>query len=107
MTEKVILQFKLVRPYKKSVEILYDLVNIWGFELLSSGTDKEIAVIRIQVKDFRKIFGQEPKTGEYPVPAGTTTFITAVSVLKIEEIADGERSRPKPNKHLRRKKEQK
>ena len=88
MTEKVILQFNLVRPYKKSVEILHDLVNIWGFELLSSGTDTEIAKIRIQVKDFRKIFRKEPQVGIQNVPEGAASFVAGVSVIKIEEIED-------------------
>lgn len=98
MPEKVVLKLDLVRPYNKSVYTLYDLVNIWGFDLLSSGTNKQEATIRIPVKDFRKIFGKEPKIGKWSPPSGTTQFIENVNVIKIEDIPHAKSKRSKPNK---------
>ena len=83
--KKAVVTLKLVRPYNQSVEVLYKLVSLWKLNLLQSGTRSEKAIIEIPEDKFKKIFGEEPSTGEWEVPSGTQSFIKEFKVTKIKE----------------------
>jgi len=84
--KKAVVTLKLVRPYNQSVEVLYKLVSLWKLNLLQSGTRSEKAIIEIPEDKFKKIFGEEPSTGDWEVPSGTQSFIKEFTVTKIKKV---------------------
>ena len=86
MSKLAVVTLKLVRPYNQSVEVLYKLVNLWQFNLIQSGTRSNKAIVEIPEDKFKKIFGEEPSTGEWEVPSGTQSFIEKFTVTKIKKV---------------------
>ncbi len=80
---KAIIELELVYPYKLSLDTLLDFCGLWGCMLCYGGTRKIKAVISMPAKHFKKIFGQNPREKEYPVPNGMEKFIEKVVVKKI------------------------
>lgn len=80
---KVIIKLGLVFPYKKSMGILVEFCSLWNTTLLAGGTKKRRAIISMPAIHFKKIFGQNPRKREYPVPTGMGHFIEDLRVKKI------------------------
>jgi hypothetical protein len=83
MEKDITLKLGLIRPYHQSVLTVYDLVNIWNFKLIKSGTELNHAIIKMPKRKFKKIFGKEPTVGKWTIPAGTTRFLSSVEVMSI------------------------
>ncbi len=80
---KVRMKLELVFPYKLSMAILVEFCNLWDCHLISGGTKKLKAVISMPGVHFKKIFGENPREKEYPVPNGMEKFISKLVVKKI------------------------
>lgn len=85
---KVIIELELVFPYKISMGVLVEFCHLWDSLLISGGTKKLKSVISMSVRNFKKIFGNNPEVKTYPVPRGMEKFIDKLTVIKI--ITKGE-----------------
>ena len=81
-----VVKLELKRPVNQSLETLYKLISMWGFDLIKSGTQKKEAIIQIPENKFEKIFGEYPSEGKWQVPSGTTHFIKEFRVVKLKDI---------------------
>jgi len=86
MDKLIVVKLKLVRPYNQSLEILYKLVNLWRFNLIQSGTQSADATIEIPEDKWKKLYGEEPSTGEWEPPSGTLSFIEELTVTEIKKV---------------------
>ena len=82
----VILEIELSYPHKKSSQTLIEFTNTWGFRLISVSTKKNVAIISMDWKKFKKIWGYNPKVGFQEIPDGLDHFIAGVNVLFIKDI---------------------
>ena len=81
---KVIIKLELVFPYKISMGILVEFCNLWDCLLISGGTNKIDAIISMSGIHFKKIFKQNPREKEFPIPSGMEKFISKLVVKNIE-----------------------
>ena len=80
---KVIMKLELVFPYRLSMGILVEFCSLWDCNLISGGTKKMKAVISMPATHFKKIFGENPREKEFPVPKGMEKFISKLTVKEI------------------------
>lgn len=81
----VILEIYMVYSYKKSLSILLEFSNLWGCKVMIASTRKEISILRMPQKVFKKIFGTNPKKElVYAAPSNSGHFIRHLKVKKIE-----------------------
>ena len=82
-TLSAVVRIGLQYPYHESLYVLYKLINVWNFRLISSKFHSQNAVIEIPRDKFKKIFGADLKKGKWHVPSGTESFIGSVEVIEI------------------------
>ena len=80
---KVLLELQLIYPYKRSMDTLAAFCCLWDCGILGGGTNSLRAKISMPSIHFKKIFGTNPKVGNYNVPNGMEYFINNVKVKKI------------------------
>lgn len=80
---RVLIELKLVYPYKVSMDTLTEFCSLWDCTILKGGTHRLRASISMPSDHFKKIFGKNPQTGTYEVPTGTGHFITSWKVKKV------------------------
>ena len=80
---KILIECQLQYPYKRSIDVLATFCGLWDCCLLSGGTNKLRATISMPSVHFKKIFGTNPRIGEYNVPNGMGKFITQMKVTRI------------------------
>lgn len=81
---KVLLECQIVYPYKRSIDTLVEFCSLWDSCLLEGGTNKLRAKILMPSVHFKKIFGANPRIGEYAVPSGMGYFINSLEVKKLK-----------------------
>ena len=81
---KVLIEIELKYPYKKSIITLVDFCSLWDCALLGGGTKRMKALISMPFVHFKKIFGENPRVGEYKIPQGTEYFTTLWKVKKVK-----------------------
>jgi hypothetical protein len=80
---RAIIRFQLVFPYKLAMWTLVEFCRLWDCTLVSGGTKKLNATISMPANYFKKIFGENPRKQEYPIPSGMEHFIESVEVKKV------------------------
>ena len=81
----IIMEIYLVYPYKRSLSVLVDFVNLWRCKLIKSSTKKEKAIISMPSYSFKKIFGTNPREDfKYAAPANSEHFIKYIKIKKVE-----------------------
>ena len=80
---RVILNIRIIYPYRDSFTTLLDFCNLWNCNIIQGGSRNKKAKINMPAIKFKKIFGTNPKIGEYDVPAGAGHFIESIKVEKI------------------------
>ena len=84
---KAVLKLTLVYPYVNSLFALLDFMSLYGGNLISAGTLKSTAAIRMPSDKFKIFFGENPRKGKYKVPVGAEYFLEEVEVTEV--IIDG------------------
>ena len=80
---KIVLAVSLIKPYKRSLDPLLDLCNIWRCDLVYIGTNKRTQKIAMPWASFKHIWGFNPVLGEVSVPDGTEDYMDHVEVIDI------------------------
>ena len=80
---RVLIELEIVFPYKKSINILSEFCNLWDCGLLEGGTNRPDALISMPSGKFKKMFGTNPRIGEYNIPTGAEHFIKKWNVKEI------------------------
>lgn len=80
---KAMLELELVYPYNRSMGTLADFCGLWDCTILKGGTNSVKVSVSMPSFHFKKIFGVNPRVGEYNIPSGMEKFIAGVKVEKI------------------------
>ena len=86
MTEKqaALVELDMVYPYKDNIDALFDWARQWKIRVVTAGTLKDTAVVRIPIEQYKLLWGHEPEEGIDGVPEGLEWLIDGVHVLEIE-----------------------
>ena len=60
-----------------------NLVQTWGMDIVSTGTNRRDQVIAVEWKKFKKIWGTNPQKGPVDVPAGLEGFVDDMEVTEV------------------------
>ena len=80
---KIYVDVQLQYPFAQSLEILHELVRLWGLNLLVASTRSSKAKLSFPDKSFKKMFNESPRKGEIIVPEGIRTFIARMWVTEV------------------------
>lgn len=81
---KIILEVKLVYPYKNSLETLLDFASIWSSKVVDGSTRKEKLLMHMPSRVFKRMFGRNPKVDMiYAPPLNSESFLKSIEVKKI------------------------
>ena len=80
---KILLEFCLVYPYKRSLFIIHDLAFLWGIRILFSSTNREKVLGLMPLRKYKQLFKHNPRIGEIDIPIKMKKFVSQITIRKI------------------------
>ena len=86
MTDRAALvELDMIYPYKNNIDALFEWANQWKIRIVTAGTLKDTAVVRVPFEQYKLLWGHEPEADTIDgVPEGLEWLIDGVHVLELE-----------------------